>query len=51
MYINFIFTIKDVLVLLCVLFIVSIFIFCKICDKQEAKRKSEQDNKEDNNGR
>lgn len=43
MHINFIFTIKDILVILAVLFIFSIFIFCKICDKQEAKRKSEQD--------
>ena len=51
MHINFIFTIKDILVILCALFIFSIFIFCKICDKQEAKRKSEQDNKEDNKGR
>ena len=47
MRINFIFTIKDILVILSVLFIFSIFIFCKICDKQKAKRKSEQDNKDD----
>lgn len=46
MHINFIFTIKDILVILAVLFIFSIFIFCKICDKREAKRKSEQDNKD-----
>ena len=44
MHINFIFTIKDILVILCVLFIFSMFIFCKICDKQKAKSKSEQDN-------
>ena len=48
MHINFIITPGDIFAIICALFLFSLFIFCKICDKQEAKRKSEQDNiKED----